>query len=198
MHRDTATPTSPNARAPWHARSQPRGHLSFELCVCVLFFLKKFIDGLFFQKFKIFEKVFKSKPPKISAEFLVFSFLIYLFIYFSWKNSKLKTKKLKTKNYVNHRQHSCLGLCLGTPNSDTRDELEIHLHTRGLTVVIDLRVPLTSPSGLDTDFAPRSSRQVSQVVALSWPCLVGPQGLSVEPRSCPLFGQFPCPGHQLV
>ena len=84
------------------------------------------------------------------------------------KLSGLFPDTIKTPTYPlsNHRQHSCLGLCLGTPHSDTRDELEIHLHTRNLTVVLDLRVPIIFPSGLDTDFAPRSSWQVSQVVSL--------------------------------
>ena len=67
--------------------------------------------------------------------------------------------------HVNHRQHSCLGLRLGTPHSDTGDELEIHLHTRNLTVVLDLRVPIIFPA-VWTDFAPQSIRQESQVVGL--------------------------------
>ena len=33
-------------------------------------------------------------------------------------------------------------MCLGTPNSNTRSELEVHLHARYLTVVLDSCVPI--------------------------------------------------------
>ena len=52
---------------------------------------------------------------------------------------------------------------------DTKDEMDIHLNTRNLTVVIDLRMPITSPSGLDTNFAPWSGWQDPSVELRSWP-----------------------------
>ena len=104
-----------------------------------------------------------------SANNLVACSLSYLSLVFSALIIRAPPRHHQDTNMpavVNHRQHSCLGLCLGTPHSNTRDELEIHLHTRNLTVVLDWRVPITSPSGLDTNFTPRSSWQVSQVVSL--------------------------------
>ena len=51
-------------------------------------------------------------------------------------------------------------MCLGTPNRNTKDELEV-------PVLVDSCVPIALPSELNRDFAPRSSWQVSQVVRLS-------------------------------
>ena len=69
--------------------------------------------------------------------------------------------------HVYHRQHSCLGMCLGTPTATPEMKLKIHLHARYLAIELDSCVPIAFPSGLNTDFAPRSSWQVSQVAHLN-------------------------------
>ena len=101
--------------------------------------------------------------------------------------------------HVYHRQHNCLGMCLGTPNSNTRSELKIHLHARYFAIVLDLRVPVTFPSNLDTGFTPRCSRQVSQIVRLNrgsaWWIF---QRFLLKPRLLPLSAQLLHPGHQQV
>ena len=48
---------------------------------------------------------------------------------------------------VYHRQHSGLGMCQGTPNSNTINELKVHLHARYLGVVLDSGVTIAFPSG---------------------------------------------------
>ena len=77
--------------------------------------------------------------------------------------------------HVYHRLHSGLGMCVGTPNSITRNEVKVNFHARYLAVVLDSRVPVAFPSA--TDFTPWSSWQVSQVVRLdhcSALCIVWP------------------------
>ena len=59
--------------------------------------------------------------------------------------------------HVNHGQHSGLGMCPGTPNNNTRSELKVHVRARSLAIVLDACVPVAFPSGLSTDFTPRSS-----------------------------------------
>ena len=77
--------------------------------------------------------------------------------------------------HVNHRQHICLGLCLA--HNNTRDELEIHLHTRNFTVVLDLLVAITFLLG--RKFRTREQlASESSCEPLSWPCLADPQDLN--------------------
>ena len=86
--------------------------------------------------------------------------------------------------HVNHRQHSGFDTCLGRPHSNTRNELKVHLHAQYLAVVLGSCVPVALPSGVNTEFAPRSSKQVSQVVVDRLVPSVERQlsPLSVQPR----------------